>query len=289
MPGSSFTIVTLTPTRECIDLDDLLVTPNAVVRAGAGHGDVVAATRARPGVIKAQVGELVDPKADLTYGYSPYNSMAGNPITFNDPDGDVLPLLAIVGIAAAIGATGNVAAQWAAGDLEGGLRGGWNGIGNVAEAWFTGAAGGALVGLGIGAGLTVPAIATGLKVVGGLAATAQAASTLRGVGEGVFTGDWGAFRNSVELPLGLFYTDKERPIFNQVFQLGSRFTWELPQTALGYSYSHARNAFGQVDRVDLYRGATFTQRWDNPDGFGGISLGSFINTSSRRPDPGLRN
>ena len=88
------------------------------------------------------------------------------------------------GSPAIIGGTGNVAAQWAAGDLEGGLRGGWRGIGNIAEAWFTGAAGGALVGLGIGAGLTVPAIATGLKVVGGLAATAQAASTLRGVGEG---------------------------------------------------------------------------------------------------------
>ena len=41
----------------------------------------------------------VDPKAELMYGYSPYSAMAGNPILYNDPNGDIAPLIALAIIA----------------------------------------------------------------------------------------------------------------------------------------------------------------------------------------------
>ena len=51
----------------------------------------------------------VDPKAGMNYAYSPYSSMNGNPISYNDPHGDLLPALLIPVIAGAlIGGIGNV-------------------------------------------------------------------------------------------------------------------------------------------------------------------------------------
>jgi hypothetical protein len=61
-------------------------------------------------------------------------------------------------------------------------------------------------------------------------------------------------------------------------QLFSRWTWELPQTALGKGYSHTSNIVGAVDRVDYFGGATFVTR-TNQDSRWGISLGNYINVS----------
>ena len=76
----------------------------------------------------------VDPKAELMYGYSPYSAMAGNPISFNDPDGDVIPVLVFVG-AAVIGGGMNLYSNWSSV-----TKNPWSAVGYFAS----GAAGGAV-------------------------------------------------------------------------------------------------------------------------------------------------
>ena len=58
----------------------------------------------------------------------------------------------------------------------------------------------------------------------------------------------------------------------------SRWTWELPQTALGKGFSHASNIVGAIDRVDYFGGATFLTRTE-ADSRWGVSLGNYINIS----------
>ncbi len=68
-------------------------------------------------------------------------------------------------------------------------------------------------------------------------------------------------------------------------QILSRFTWELPQTLLGFGYSHFSNTtLGNVNDVNYYDGATVV-RHNKKNGLG-VTLGSYINgDNSIRPDP----
>ena len=62
-------------------------------------------------------------------------------------------------------------------------------------------------------------------------------------------------------------------------QILSRFTWEIPQTILGYSYSMYDNYTGQVSYVDHYDGATVLTCYGDGVPLGGgpaVTLGSFI-------------
>ena len=56
---------------------------------------------------------------------------------------------------------------------------------------------------------------------------------------------------SLKVTRGLFLTDVKRMPWGRVWQLFSRFTWELPQTLVGWLYTLARTFAGQVDRVDV--------------------------------------
>ncbi len=66
-------------------------------------------------------------------------------------------------------------------------------------------------------------------------------------------------------------------------QIVTRWTWELPQTILGYGYSEFRNLGGFVDHVRYFDGATYVINETGKEN--GITLGSFININSPNPIP----
>ena len=78
-----------------------------------------------------------------------------------------------------------------------------------------------------------------------------------------------------QITRGLFLTDAKRLPFGRVWQLFSRFTWELPQTLVGWLYTLFRALAGQVDRVDTFGGVTFATKKDYKYGLG-VSLGTFV-------------
>ena len=93
-------------------------------------------------------------------------------------------------------------------------------------------------------------------------------------------------RLAFRITRGLFLTDTRMSGWGRAWQLLSRFTWELPQTLVGWLYSMGRAVLGRIDRVDTFGGITFVTR--SNCGYGmGVSLGSFIDLWTWR-DTGLR-
>ncbi len=88
-----------------------------------------------------------------------------------------------------------------------------------------------------------------------------------------------SFSNSIcnvaKVCRGLFLTDPNRSPWGRVWQLFSRFTWELPQTLVGWLFTTFRALFGQVDRVDALGGITFAIK-TRGDNYMGVSIGSFV-------------
>lgn len=80
---------------------------------------------------------------------------------------------------------------------------------------------------------------------------------------------------AAQITRGLFLTDAKRSVVGRMWQLISRFTWELPQTLVGWAYSSLRALFGHVDRVDTFGGITFATKKGYQYGMG-VSLGTFI-------------
>lgn len=74
---------------------------------------------------------------------------------------------------------------------------------------------------------------------------------------------------------GLFLTDAKRSHLGRLLQLFLRFTWELPQTMIGWTYSVMRTLARQVDRVDFFGGITFVTKKDYKYGMG-VSLGTYV-------------
>lgn len=82
-------------------------------------------------------------------------------------------------------------------------------------------------------------------------------------------------RLSIQITRGLFLTDQKRKVWGQVWQLLSRFTWELPQTIVGWFFTVFCALAGRVDRVDVLGGITFVSGRVHSFG-GGVSLGTFV-------------
>ncbi len=107
-----------------------------------------------------------------------------------------------------------------------------------------------------------------------------AVSTVSGLGQGIFTGDWNALANAGKMFAGNFYLDENRPFFDGVWQGFSRHTWEFIQTGLGHTAGQIRNTFGGVDNVDYFGGVTLINRDDNSGTRWGFSLDPFINSKN---------
>ena len=82
-------------------------------------------------------------------------------------------------------------------------------------------------------------------------------------------------RLTAQITRGLFLADSKRTVLGRVWQVLSRFTWELPQTLVGWLFTLFRALAGRVNRVDTLGGITFASGKARSFG-GGVSLGSFI-------------
>lgn len=89
-----------------------------------------------------------------------------------------------------------------------------------------------------------------------------------------------AGNNGWRIDMGLFKTDNNKKFWGRTWELVSRFTWQLPQTAIGYAYVNIANTiFGRVKGVGYYGGATVVNVTNLPLDFdlaSGVTLGSFI-------------
>ena len=80
---------------------------------------------------------------------------------------------------------------------------------------------------------------------------------------------WGAFQT------GSYMNSNHRNLFTALWELTSRFTWQLPQTLVGYNVMEIANLAGQINKVDYWGGATVAsgKNW----GVGGaVTIGNFI-------------
>ena len=85
-------------------------------------------------------------------------------------------------------------------------------------------------------------------------------------------------KNDIKIWGGLFNADKNRNFGGKMVEIISRFTWQLPQTIVGFLFSQTSNIACQVDNVEYKHGATVLS--GNFWGSGGaVTLGSYINGS----------
>ena len=76
----------------------------------------------------------------------------------------------------------------------------------------------------------------------------------------------------------LFASDPNKNFGQRLWETVSRFTWQLPQTIAGFTFSQVSNLGWQVDKVDYWGGATVLS--GNFFGSGSaITMGSYINGS----------
>jgi RHS repeat-associated protein len=90
--------------------------------------------------------------------------------------------------------------------------------------------------------------------------------------------NWQTTKMGWKIDKGLLMTDPNNNFWERSWQFVSRFTWELPQTLVGYGYTTGRNLVGNVSRVDYFGGATFATN-EHANKNNGVSLGNFVNTN----------
>lgn len=199
-----------------------------------------------------------------TQGYNRFAYAMNNPLIYTDPDGN-FPWL-FIAVAAAVFATGNTVAH----AINGDIHSFWDGLKYFAQ----GAVAGAAIGTGVAFGLGVPILGPILKGAAIVYAGTTALSVVSGLGQGIFSGDWSALANAGRIFVGNFYLDENKSFFGGVFEGISRFSWQLPQSAIGYGSAAMVNTFGGVRSVTFYGGATAVETFAAD--WGGITQGSFI-------------
>ncbi|MDP4291880.1 MAG: hypothetical protein Q8908_12425, partial [Bacteroidota bacterium] len=163
--------------------------------------------------------------------------------------------------------TGNLAVQ--------AMNGNINNFGDIVGAFGQGAIEGNCLGSVIGDGLNVHIISTIIKGAAYLDAGVTALSAVKGLGQGIFTGDWSGLGNAGEIFLGNFALNDKLPGLGGAWEGISRFSWEGIQQTLGYSFNQCYNTFTHVDRVSYFDGATLVNRNGGGNEWG-MTLGNFI-------------
>jgi RHS repeat-associated protein len=89
--------------------------------------------------------------------------------------------------------------------------------------------------------------------------------------------------NDAKIWGGLFVSDPNKNFWGRSWETISRFTWQAPQTVLGFLYNQSVNTFtSRVDDVQYFHGATFVVGATR--GGNAVSLGSYISISPVNED-----
>ena len=90
--------------------------------------------------------------------------------------------------------------------------------------------------------------------------------------------------NAFKIDMGLFQTDSDISVVENILTILSRFTWEDVNRHTGSFVSHFRNNLFSVE-VEYYHGSTLVNM-DDPsvDGWG-MTIGSYANGVNMEPDP----
>ncbi len=88
---------------------------------------------------------------------------------------------------------------------------------------------------------------------------------------------------------GLFVTDNNRNFWGRSWELMSRFTWQAPQTVIGWFHNQSANTiYGRVNSVEYFGGATIVDvndlLWDF-DMASGVTFGNYIQGEGISSDP----
>lgn len=75
---------------------------------------------------------------------------------------------------------------------------------------------------------------------------------------------------------GFLVTDCHKSAAGRIWEFVSRFTWQLPQTVCAFCYAAFLLIAGRVQKVRSAYGCTFVFCQYEDEGFGAVTLGSFV-------------
>ena len=91
-------------------------------------------------------------------------------------------------------------------------------------------------------------------------------------GKNPFKEGFKAARNEAKITLGLFRSGGDQNFFQSAWEVVSRFTWQLPQTLVGYGYANYLN-YTSDTKIDYYGGTTTIS---TPAMKNAVTLGNYI-------------
>ncbi|MDR2037509.1 MAG: FG-GAP-like repeat-containing protein [Bacteroidales bacterium] len=90
------------------------------------------------------------------------------------------------------------------------------------------------------------------------------------------TASWSNTNKAWQIDLGQFRSDPNKDGWGRFWEVISRFTWQAPQTAIGYTGAGVQNLFDGVKSVTNYGGATVIETYGKWKEGGGVTFGSYI-------------
>lgn len=91
--------------------------------------------------------------------------------------------------------------------------------------------------------------------------------------------------NSLKIWAGLFTLDSNKNFWQKSWELVSRFTWQIPQTMVGFNFAHITNSISEVYNVRHKYGATVLSS-SMLERTAAITIGNYITGSEKiKADP----